>query len=189
MMTDEMLQDIKRRIGPHNQYESWYKIFNILFPDAPRPISPYVTTSDPVVLQHFVELFRGYGPEEFFGLLRDLRERSTRPIEIKASTQAIVDEAFEIALPGCLERLAQTNPMHEEVEGIVTPPSSQGEDLRFSELANPMMTTKPVDDNAEVFNVEDFSGFDNGDWEFDPVEVDRAFDFYGQLCDANITPE
>ena len=185
MMADMQLQEIKRRIGRHDQYESWYKIFHILFPDAPKPISPYVTTSDPVVLQHFVELFRGYGPEEFFSLLRDLRERNTRPIEIQASTQAIVDEAFEIALPGYLERLeeqgSQVHQAEKESEELTTPPSSQEDELGNPNLHDPLLPANPTSTETEDLSVEGMTRFDLEEWPFDLVEVDQAFDVYGSL--------
>jgi hypothetical protein len=103
MMTDEQVQEIKRHSQRNNQNESWYKIFQILFPDAQRPVSPYVTSGDPAIVQQFVMFFRQFGPEELFGPWRDRRERSGETVQFEASTQAIVDEAFEIALPDYVE--------------------------------------------------------------------------------------
>ena len=106
-MTDQQFEDIKRRTRGKSEYETWYTIYQILFPGVKAPRSPYVSTCDPATVQHFVTFFRWYGAEEFLGLLRDRRERDDESIRFDASTQAIVDEAFEIALPNYLGLLGQ----------------------------------------------------------------------------------
>ena len=186
MMTDRQHQEIKRHIGRQDQCESWYKIFHILFPDAPKPITPYMTNADPVVLHHFVEFFRGYGPEEFFGLLRDFRERSTRTIEIRPPTQTIIDEAFEITLPGYLERLAQRGQTHRAGEELTTPPSSQGDELENPNLENPLLPINPINNNTAASDVDRIAGLGLEEWPFDPADVDQAFEFYGSLSDPPV---
>jgi len=118
MMTDDQFKEIKRRSTGNSQCETWYKIFQLLFPNARRPISPYVSTCDPDTVQHFVKLFQLVGPQELFRLIQDRRERGQESAQLGASTQAIVDEAFEIALPDYLERLECNQQCQSEQIGI-----------------------------------------------------------------------
>ncbi|RMZ90266.1 hypothetical protein DV736_g2533, partial [Chaetothyriales sp. CBS 134916] len=101
-MTDEQFSAIKRRIVKGDPCELWFNIFKTLFPTAPKPLSPYARDNDVVAVNHFVALFRWFGPEELLNLLRDRRNRDRHAEDsspLEPSTQAIVDEAFEIALP------------------------------------------------------------------------------------------
>ena len=103
-MTDDQLNSIKRRIVKGDPCELWFNIFKTLFPSAPRPLSPYASDNDPTSVNHFVTLFRWFGPEELLNLMRDRREQMDGGLQtLEAPTQAIVDEAFEIALPAYLQ--------------------------------------------------------------------------------------
>ena len=102
-MTDEQLNSIKRRIVKGDPPELWFNIFKTLFPEAPRPLSPYASDNDPTTVNHFVNLFRWFGPEEMGNLIRARREQGDRRSILEGTTQAVVDEAFEIALPQYLQ--------------------------------------------------------------------------------------
>ena len=102
-MTDNQFQSIKRRVIRGDPCELWFSIFQILFPSAPKPPSPYVSTADAATINHFVALFRWFGPEEMRAAL-SAREGQPRHPLLDLSTQAVVDEAFEIAMPDYLRR-------------------------------------------------------------------------------------
>ncbi|KEF51929.1 uncharacterized protein A1O9_11919 [Exophiala aquamarina CBS 119918] len=130
MMTDNQLKEIKRRSPENSQHQMWYKIFQLLFPDAPRPISPYVSTCDPETVQHFVRVFQLVGPQELFQMMQARREHGPGSVQIGVSTQAIVDEAFEIALPDYLELLERDRrPQYVPVD-VPEPSGRQSQDHR-----------------------------------------------------------
>lgn len=137
MMTDEQFQEIKRRSQKNSHYESWYRIFQILFPKAPKPLSPYVSTRDPIAVEHFAAFFRWYGPEEFFHLMRDRLERGEGTLQFDASTQAIVDEAFEIALPDYLDRLERPRQLQCGPSNVAGSSGQQIEDRQSGSTISP----------------------------------------------------
>ena len=98
-MTDDQLLAIKRRAKGGDEPEIWYGIYQTLFPDSPKPSSPYTTTTDPALVSHFVNLFRTIGPQALMDVLRDRHQHPGPHPALPASTQTIADEAFEIALP------------------------------------------------------------------------------------------
>jgi hypothetical protein len=102
-MTDDQFHAIKRRIIRGDPYELWFNIYQILFPNAPKPLSPYISTAEAATINHFVTLFRWFGPEELMNMMND-RQRRGEGRTLNLSTQAVVDEAFEIAIPNFLER-------------------------------------------------------------------------------------
>jgi hypothetical protein len=105
-MTDIQFQAVKKRVLRGDPCDLWYGIYDTLFPHAPRPASPYVSSSDPAMINHFVNLFLHLGPEEMLDMMRDRREQVGRHPLLDLSTQTIVDEAFEIALPMYVNALA-----------------------------------------------------------------------------------
>ena len=102
-MTDHQFQAIKRRVIRGDPYELWFHIFQILFPDGRKPLSPYVSVADAATINHFVTLFRWFGPEEMMSMLSAREGRPSHPL-LDLPTQAVVDEAFEIALPDYLRQ-------------------------------------------------------------------------------------
>lgn len=99
MMTDAHFKEIKRRNQGNSQYETWYKIFQLLFPNAQRPISPYVSTCDPDTVQHFVGIFQLIGPQELFRLLQDRRERGQEFVQLGASTKLSLMRRSKLRYP------------------------------------------------------------------------------------------
>ena len=102
-MTDYQFQAIKRRVIRGDPCELWFSIFQILFPSAPKPPSPYVSTAEAATINHFVALFRWFGPEEMRATFSARKGQPRHPL-LDLSTQAVVDEAFEIAMPDYLRR-------------------------------------------------------------------------------------
>jgi len=96
-MTDEQYVLIHRKRLPNNA-DSWFSMFETLFPEASRPASPYISTADPAAVQQFVGFFRWCGADEFNKLRGEWRQRRDVSGYLQSSAEAIVDEAFEIAL-------------------------------------------------------------------------------------------
>ena len=109
-MTEDQYERVHRRVIKGDPYQLWYNIFDILFPHgATRPISPYVSSADPVTVAHFVTLFRAVGPETMLEFMRDRREQAEGNLEIEMPTQMIIDEAFELAIPRYVEAQRRVN--------------------------------------------------------------------------------
>ena len=124
-MTDKQFQAVKRRVIRGEPYELWFHIFQILFPQAPKPASPYISTADAATINHFVALFRWFGPEEMMNTLATQRPSGHPALEL--STQAVVDEAFEIALPDYLRQRRLPQPSRLPIE-VQTPLVSEAMD-------------------------------------------------------------
>ena len=118
-MTDSQFQAIKRRVLRGDPPELWFNIYSILFPGAPKPPSPYVSSADTATINHFVALFMWFGPEEMMSAFSNRHAQSGHP-PLDLSTQTVVDEAFEIALPEYLRQRSSsqlsTGPMNIQVE-------------------------------------------------------------------------
>ena len=102
-MTDSQFQAIKRRVLRGDPPELWFNIYSILFPGVPKPPSPYVSSADAATVNHFVALFRWFGPDEMMSAFSNRYVQPGLP-PLDLSTQTVVDEAFEIALPDYLRQ-------------------------------------------------------------------------------------
>ena len=98
-MTENQFHQVHRRVIGGKPEVLWHAIFKILFPTAPRPLSPYISTSDPVALTYFVDLFRAVGPAEMREFMRERRMRAGWSLRLEMTTQMAIDEAFEITAP------------------------------------------------------------------------------------------
>lgn len=105
-MTDAQYQEVKRRIVRGDRNELWFNIFATLFPGTPLPLTPYVSSEDASVINHFVNLFLHIGPDEILNLMRDRGENGGQYPLLQLSTRTVVDEAFEIALPMYMSQMA-----------------------------------------------------------------------------------
>ncbi|KIW13440.1 hypothetical protein PV08_08628 [Exophiala spinifera] len=132
MMTDDQFKELKRRNRGNSQYEAWYKIFQLLFPNSQRPISPYVLTCDQGMVKHFVSLFQVIGPQETFQKIQDSRACGPGSVQLDISTQAIVDEAFEIAMPDHLEQLEGNRRVQYEQITMAEPSRQQLQDRQLA---------------------------------------------------------
>jgi len=65
-MTYEQLMALKRRVTGREAYDAWYDIFEILFPEAPLPLSPYVESAHSFTVNDFLVFF----DSEAQGILR-----------------------------------------------------------------------------------------------------------------------
>ncbi|KIW95002.1 uncharacterized protein Z519_04982 [Cladophialophora bantiana CBS 173.52] len=192
-MTDDQFQAIKRRIIRGDPCELWFNIYSVLFPGAPRPSSPFVTTADATMINHFVNLFRWVGPQELMSMMLDRRQQPGQYPPLDLSTQVIVDEAFEIALPSYLRQTQSQssqpsmNPAVEDSEEDVftmapirnatqsAAPSNRHENAPIEPRA-PEITgsiDQLTDSNIQFLNTEDWPMH-----AFDPSQVNAAFGSY-----------
>ena len=135
-MTEEQYKGVHRRVVRGNPEETWFTIFEILFPRAPRPSSPYVSTNDPTSLAHFVGLFRAVGPAVIFEFMRDRREQVGGSLQLELSTQMLIDEAFEMTAPHYLNRMTSNAQGHTLDSGATV------------DSMNHLLTVDPTDSSA-----------------------------------------
>ena len=107
-MMENQYNWVHRRVTRGDTEQLWYSIFEVLFPGAQRPPSPYVCTVDPVALAHFVNLFRAVGPGAMLDFMRDRREQAGGNLQLEIPTQMLIDEAFEVAAPHYLEHVSMS---------------------------------------------------------------------------------
>ncbi|EXJ70765.1 uncharacterized protein A1O5_05755 [Cladophialophora psammophila CBS 110553] len=193
-MTDDQFHAIKRRMIRGDPCELWFNIYSVLFPSSPRPSSPFVTTADATMINHFVNLFRWVGPEELMSMMLDRRQQPGQNPPLDLSTQAIVDEAFEIALPNYLRQTesrssqpcmgpAVEDSADEDVFTMAPTRSTTqsvalsnyyeiaGFEPRVPEIAGSI--DHPTDLNTQFLNTEGWLAH-----AFDTAQVNAAFDSY-----------
>lgn len=161
-MTDDQSNAIKRRNMGGKVHEEWYKIFKILFPNAALPASPYASPTDSITVSHFVSLFRWFGPEEFFNLMRDHREQGRGGIvpPLDSTTQTLIDEAFELVLPRYLHDMetapTSSAPTNQHDQSVEFPRQTTG-----TQAEQPTLDLVPsFDTQIATFNQQTSTGGD-----------------------------
>jgi hypothetical protein len=94
-MTYDQVVLIRRRAVGQDQAETWFAIFDILFPGTPRPLSAYADSVSPEVVQRVVDLWNRQARGRLLELVRSqLGGRMLMDVE----QQRILDSALESAL-------------------------------------------------------------------------------------------
>jgi hypothetical protein len=197
-MTSHQMAQIKKRKVGEDPCKNWFGIFEILFPEAPLPASPYTGEGDDKVVQAFVQFFRAVGPEAMFEFVRDRQEQGLM-LHFDVPMQTLVDETFELCSTA-IQRI-QHRPHAEcamsivhDVVGVATKDgiTSAREERQHAEKGNDFdKLLTDIQDSVQEFTAEDSdadcfpdgleAGTDINDFDFgqfDPSAVDGAFDVY-----------
>jgi hypothetical protein len=94
-MTFEQCTLVKRRAVCQNQSETWFAIYEILFPGSPRPASAYADSVSPEMVQSFIDHFNRRARARLLDLVHiELDGR----LLLSGDQQRILDSALEAAL-------------------------------------------------------------------------------------------
>ncbi|KAK5958718.1 hypothetical protein OHC33_000561 [Knufia fluminis] len=177
-MTHDQYRKVKKRQTQSDQRDGWYEILDILFPQMPRPNSPYIEDNeDQESVHHVVNIFRSLGLDR----TRDLYDAVTgdnpeqppvRPLP--ASTRHILDEAYDtfssdqsyeqwisgptvtsptsLSFPGVAEDLQSDNGQSKWLDNLFQLPDfnlpSYDAELELADDKNEFLWIDPVDGMA-----------------------------------------
>jgi hypothetical protein len=202
-MTDTQFEGIKRRVMRGDPPEIWYSIFSILFPEAAKPASPYMTTADATAVNHFATLFRWFGAHEMMQMLQQRQSTGVMPLELP--TQAVVDEAFEIAMSDYLRQTQVPQLVRTASdEQAISMADQSDEDGLLMAVPNVMMHGQhrdaaiqqsqagfddihhqqdmgPSEHTLQQLPLSDSEDLHFGNHYYHPAEVQNAFDQYADL--------
>lgn len=94
-MTAEQMANVKRRKPGKTPSETWFAIFQILFPEAPLPESPYVDSVCTDAIRAFLDHFHRRAQAILSGLIR---EQLGSTLVLHSDQQRILDSALESAI-------------------------------------------------------------------------------------------
>ena len=173
-MTGTASRQIKHRVRNGDPYRIWYQVFSIIFPDAPRPLSPYSESDSSGWYECTLTIFRILGPQAH--TLYETIRNSPAGYKLPVVRQHIVDQAYAIFEPEYQAAVGPDVPTpteRAEIDNLDLPaePQAAPAPTASSELAFDMfqrLGNIPLDaysgdpyDNGE-FDVSQAGGGDDG---------------------------
>ena len=97
-MTVDQTQQLKRKMRGRNVSDAWYSIYQLLFPKASLPKSPFVDGPSDDILREFMAFAERQGPSLLFESIREDSQRvlpvSPSPVDGQSTAKTTIAQAF-----------------------------------------------------------------------------------------------